>query len=180
MLVISYVGYYNWKYQTTGHLFQHRFKSENVETVSYLLTVVRYIHQNPVKAGMVDLVDEWKWSSCLGYYKQEVYPKYLLDCNYILHLFSSDPFTAQERFKEFNKKANHDQCLEEHVKKKLTDEEAREIIKGLLGTNNIAQVKSLPREPRNNILRQVKEIDGLSQRQIARILGVSPNLVFKA
>jgi len=57
---ISYAKYYNWKYITTGHLFQDRFKSENVETTSYFLTVVRYIHQNPVKAGIVNRVDEWK------------------------------------------------------------------------------------------------------------------------
>ena len=49
---VSFVWYYNEKYRTTGHLFQGRFKSENVETYRYLFTVIRYIHQNPVKAGM--------------------------------------------------------------------------------------------------------------------------------
>lgn len=177
---VSFVGYYNWKYQTTGQLFQDRFKSENVETTSYLITVVRYIHQNPVKAGMVEHVDEWKWSSCLGYYNQEVYPKYLLDREFILCLFSSDTITALDRFKEYNEKANHDQCLEDYVKKRITDDEARKMIKGLLGTIEIAQVKSLPREHRDRILRKVKRVEGISQRQAARILGVSPNLVFKA
>jgi len=179
-LGVSYVGFYNWKYQTIGHLFQDRFKSEKVENDSYLLTVVRYIHQNPVKAGMVDHVDEWKWSSCLGYYNEEGNPKYLLDREFILRLFSTDTTIALNRFKEFNEKVTHDQCLDDYVKKRLTDDEARKIIKKLLGATEIAQVKSLPREPKNNILRQVKRIDGISQRQIARILGVSPNLVFKA
>ena len=50
---VSYARYYNRKYRTTGHLFQDRFRSENVEERAYFLTVVRYIHQNPVKAGMV-------------------------------------------------------------------------------------------------------------------------------
>ncbi|MEI2400828.1 transposase, partial [Paenibacillus phytohabitans] len=40
---VSYAGYYNWKYRTTGHLFQDRFRSENVEDQAYLKTVVRYI-----------------------------------------------------------------------------------------------------------------------------------------
>ena len=65
---VSYVQYYHQKYFTTGHLFQDRFKSENVETRQYFLTVTRYIHQNPVKAKIVQHVDEWKWSSCLTYY----------------------------------------------------------------------------------------------------------------
>lgn len=65
-LGVSYVGFYNWKYQTIGHLFQDRFKSEKVENESYLLTVVRYIHQNPVKAGMVNRVDEWNGAVAWG------------------------------------------------------------------------------------------------------------------
>lgn len=57
---VSFVWYYNGKYNTNGHLFQDRFKSEKVESDQYLLTVIRYIHQNPVKAGIVKSVDEWK------------------------------------------------------------------------------------------------------------------------
>ena len=48
----SYVYWYNWKYNRTGHLFQDHFKSEPVEDDTYLLTVLRYIHQNPLKAGI--------------------------------------------------------------------------------------------------------------------------------
>jgi len=44
----SYVYWYNWKYYRRGHLFQDRFKSEPVEDDVYFLTVLRYIHQNPV------------------------------------------------------------------------------------------------------------------------------------
>lgn len=59
----NYVFWYNKKYSRTGHLFQERFKSENVETSSYLRTVVRYIHQNPVKAGLASSVFQCKWTS---------------------------------------------------------------------------------------------------------------------
>ena len=48
----SYVYWYNLKYRRCGHLFQDRFISEAVETDPYLLTVIRYIHHNPVKAGI--------------------------------------------------------------------------------------------------------------------------------
>lgn len=179
---VSFVWYYNWKYRTTGHLFQDRFKSENVETYKYLQTVIRYIHQNPVKAGIVNRADEWKWSSCLGYYGKNIYPKSMLDFDFILSLFSADLTIAKERFKEFNDKKNNDQCLEDRLyeRKKLTDEDARLEIKKFLGAIEVAQVKSLPKLKRNEILREVKIIDGISHRQLARILGVSPNLVFKA
>ena len=64
----SYAYYYNWKYERTGHVFQNRFKSESVEDDSYLKTVIRYIHQNPVKAGMVNKPEAYQWSSCHVYY----------------------------------------------------------------------------------------------------------------
>jgi REP element-mobilizing transposase RayT len=178
---VSYVSYYNWKYRTTGHLFQDRFKSENIENIRYLLTVVRYIHQNPVKAGMVKRVDEWRWSSCRQYYGTHDERRKLLDADYILGMFSGDNILARERFIEFNEMVNQDQCLDHHLdKRRLTDEEAREAINNLLNEIEIAQVKSLPGLQRNEILKKTKEIKGLSQRQTARILGVSKTLISKA
>lgn len=47
-IVVSYVAWYNRKYNRVGHLYQDRFKSEAVENDEYLLTVLRYIHQNPL------------------------------------------------------------------------------------------------------------------------------------
>lgn len=178
---ISYAKYYNWRYITTGHLFQDRFKSENVETTSYLLTVVRYIHQNPVKARIVNHAAEWKWSSCRGYYGQPVYPGNMLDCQLVLRKFSSNIFTARARFKEFNERKNKDKCLDELLnKRRLSDEQARLEIRKQLGMVEIAQVKSLPKLERNEMLKKVKGIDGLSLRQAARILGVSLSLVYRA
>lgn len=178
---VSFVSYYNWKYRTTGHLFQGRFKSESVENVDYLLTVTRYIHQNPVKAGIVNRVDDWRWSSCLGYYGQNYFPALLLDEGLILGMLSENQTIAKEKFKVFNEERNSDECLDEHIfRRRKTDEEAKLEIKQLLGPIEIPQVKSLSRLERNKILRKIKKIDGLSQRQAARILGLSANLIFKA
>lgn len=63
----SYVYWYNHKYDRIGNLFQDRFKSEPIETDSYFLTAIRYIHQNPVKAGIVSNIEEYKWSSYIEY-----------------------------------------------------------------------------------------------------------------
>jgi putative transposase len=56
----KYVMWYNKKYKRTGHLFQDRFKSEPVESDEYLLTVVRYIHQNLLTAKIGNEIDEFK------------------------------------------------------------------------------------------------------------------------
>ena len=62
-LGIRYAQWYNRKKERCGHVFQDRFKSETVETERYLLTVIRYIHQNPVKAGIVANAEDYPWSS---------------------------------------------------------------------------------------------------------------------
>lgn len=62
-LTVSYAGYFNRKYHRIGHLFHGRFKSILVEADEYLKQVSRYIHLNPVRAGLVDQPDDYRWSS---------------------------------------------------------------------------------------------------------------------
>ena len=62
-----YAVWYNKKYGRVGHLFQDRFKSENVEDDRYFLTVLRYIIRNPVNAGIEDEPGHYKWSSYRAY-----------------------------------------------------------------------------------------------------------------
>ena len=62
-LEVSYAQYFNKKYGRTGHFFQDRFKSEPCEDFSYFLTLLRYIHQNPIKAGITHFAEEYPWSS---------------------------------------------------------------------------------------------------------------------
>ncbi|WP_210366227.1 transposase [Bacillus sp. REN3] len=178
---VSYASYYNLKYQTTGHLFQDRFRSENVESVRYFKTVLRYIHQNPVKAGIIERVDEWRWSSCAGYYGKPYYPGGLLDQDPALRLFSENNNFAREQFREYNETPNEDECLNNRTgKRRLSDDEARQEIKKMLKGVEIAQVKSLPRHERVEVLKDLKTVEGLTQRQAARILGISASIIFRA
>ncbi len=63
----GFVGWYNRKYERVGHLFQSRYGSEVVETDAYLLMISRYVHQNPVKAGLARKVIDYPWSSIREY-----------------------------------------------------------------------------------------------------------------
>jgi len=177
---VSFVWHYNRKYKTTGHLFQDRFKSEKVESDEYLLTVIRYIHQNPVKAKMVRRAEDWKWSSCRSYYGKNYGLAEFLDGDLILGMFSEDKHKAIAKFKEFNEAENNDKCLDHEVTPRMTDEEARQEIIKHIDKIEIAQVKGLPKTSRDEVLRKVKGIKGVTQRQAARILGVSASLIFKA
>jgi Transposase and inactivated derivatives len=60
---VRYVGWFNLKYLRVGHLFQDRFRSEPVDTDSYLVTLLRYLWNNPVEAGLVERAEDYPWSS---------------------------------------------------------------------------------------------------------------------
>ena len=62
-LMTSHVRRYHCHYGTSGHVWQKRYKSFIVEKDEHLLTIVRYIEGNPVRAGLVASAKDWVWSS---------------------------------------------------------------------------------------------------------------------
>src|SRR6056297_72355 len=92
----SYVYWYNWKYERSGHLFQDRFKSEVVENKKYLLTVVRYIHQNPLNAGKVKNIKDYKWSS----YREYISKNRITDTDFVLDIINNNRKKAISMFEE--------------------------------------------------------------------------------
>ena len=86
----SYVYYYNHKYLRDGHLFKERFKSEPVNDMPYFTTLLRYIHQNPVKAGIVSEVKDYEYSSW-GEYSGQVEPAFqICDTQTVLKRISTN------------------------------------------------------------------------------------------
>jgi putative transposase len=63
----SYTQYFNRKHRKVGHLFQGRYKAIVCEKDEYLLTLVRYIHQNPVRAKLVRSINEYRYSGHSAY-----------------------------------------------------------------------------------------------------------------
>jgi len=62
-LLTSHVRRYHKHYGSSGHIWQGRFKSFPVQRDEHLITVLRYILQNPVRAGLASTAGEWLWSS---------------------------------------------------------------------------------------------------------------------
>lgn len=98
---VSYVHYFNKKYKRVGHLFQDRFMSEPVEDDNYLLALVRYIHQNPVKAGMVKSAGEYSWSSYNCYVNDNCCFLEFIQTDSVLCLISANKDTAKKLFEEY-------------------------------------------------------------------------------
>ncbi len=176
----SYAYWYNRKYARSGHVFQDRFKSENVEEDSYLLTVIRYIHQNPVKAGIVSNAEHYTWSSCQAYYGEKEYLPDLTETSLILDLFSEDNSQAIEIFRRFMAENDEVQCLDDNDGKYLTDNEAMKIITKLMNNQPVSSLSIMPKAERDLLLQKCKEVKGLSLRQIARLTGVGYQTVNRA
>jgi len=62
-VTIAHTRHYHYKYNTSGHVWQGRFKSPIVSADQYLLTLMRYVEQNPVRAGIVDHPGKYAFSS---------------------------------------------------------------------------------------------------------------------
>lgn len=171
----SYVYWYNAKYRRCGHLFQERFKSEVVETDRYFLTVLRYIHQNPIKANIVKTVTEFEWSS----YREYIERPGMVDIDFAFNYFSKDRLKATSLFIKFMNEDNDDQCLDIVEKVSLTDDEVRKHIRKL-GILNSSIFQQLDKDKRDYALNKLKKIEGISIRQIARITGISKSVVDRA
>ena len=101
-LLTGYAVVFNLKYRRHGHLFQNRYKSILCQEEPYLRELVRYIHLNPLRAGLVpDFggLDKYPWSghsALLGYVKRE-----WQSTEYVLGLFSETKSRAQKAYRAF-------------------------------------------------------------------------------
>lgn len=171
----SYVYWYNMKYDRCGHLFQDRFKSEVVETRAYFFTVLRYIHQNPLKAGLAGNVFDSKWTS-IGEY---LYQSTIVDTKFVLSLFSEDREQAVQLITSYMNETNDDICMEELMRVRLSDHDVIEYLRTLGITNN-STMQQMSKGERDTVLTMVMKLNGVSIRQISRITGFSKSVVQRA
>jgi len=179
---VSYSQYFNQKYERIGPLFQDRFRSENIETEGYILSCIRYIHNNPVKAGIVRDPKNYIWSSYsiyMGRHNDEVD---LVDTSFILNLLSHNESTAIERFIKYSNEDSKDIFIdyEENMDKKEIGENHNitEILnKYDMNINDFRNCRD--KNKRNAIINEIKENSKLSLRQIARITGISKDIIYR-
>ena len=165
---IKFVYWYNKKYKRIGPLFQDRFKSEEVESDGYFLTVLRYIHNNPLKAGIEKELRSYRWSS----YNEYIEDENICDTSFGLKYFSEDKKEAVKLFKEHHMKANDDKCLDLEEKIVIDDDEAIQIIKTIASIDKIDEVRNFENVNKEKIIKYMKT-QGCSIRQIERVTGIS-------
>lgn len=98
-ITFRYTRYVNRVYGKVGHLFQGRYKAIIVDGEPYLKELIRYVHLNPVRAGIVKLPELYYWSSHNVYLGNADLT--WIDTSYMLNRFGAQPEQAVVRYKNF-------------------------------------------------------------------------------
>jgi REP element-mobilizing transposase RayT len=171
-LTVGYALWHNNKYGRTGHLFQNRFLSEIIDSESYFLTLLRYIHHNPLKAGIVTNIKDYKWSSyneCLASY---TYNSKLLDTGIIKFYFINCI-----DFENYMNEVSNKEYEEKEQKQKVSDTALKYMIAEL---TDVDKLKKLPDQERNILIKEIYNRTGISVRRLEKLIGISKNKIERA
>jgi REP element-mobilizing transposase RayT len=172
---VTYAHYFNKKYERNGHLFQDRFRSEPVDDIAYFVILLRYIHQNPLKAGIVGHIDDYSWSSW-NEYKTEGNPKAFCSTRAVLSRIS------REELKELIsipvEGDEHILDIDTDGSRFVSDSDVKAFLLDSRGIANPLMVQSLEKTRRNEVLRSALSF-GTGIRQLSRLTGVSFGVIQK-
>ena len=162
-LLTGYARYFNVRTCHVGHVFQQRFYSEPIKSDEHLLATVRYIHLNPVKAGMA-LADEYAWSS----YREYIGEADVCDTELVLSMLG-----GADGFKELCCGGREYEAGFEGSMR-LSDSDVLRIAHAVardLGLENPAALKGADLPERNKGIAWMRSA-GLSIKQIERMTGI--------
>lgn len=164
----DYARYFNDKYEREGHLFQGRFKSEPINSNEHLIAAVRYIHLNPIKAGLAKDC-RYRWSSFESIRSRSGFcdHQFVLDC-----LGGIDSYLSIHNMD----KSDH-QFLDVESFSRSSTQRANAAY-DFFSPEELLSLKSAPKERKKYVLRILKEAN-ISLRQIERLTGISKTLVAK-
>ena len=97
----SFTHHFHKRYEAVGHVFQGRYGAVLCDREEYLLSLISYIHLNPVYSGLVEFPGQYPWSSHNVYMGASEFP--ILDCEFGLQLFAEDTDQARKEYVQFLK-----------------------------------------------------------------------------
>src|SRR5690554_1230680 len=172
---IRYSMYFNKKYARIGSLFQDRFRSEVINTENRFMTCARYIHNNPVKAGIVSQPQNYRWSSFRGYVGLTTDD--VLDKDFLLGLHQD----SSRELIRFTLAANDDRFLEYDQPDIAPEEDpvlqaVCSLVRDKFGLE-LQDVKRLERYKRREVISAIKASCDCSHRKLAKLLGISKDTI---
>ncbi len=170
----SYANWFRAKYKLTGSIFQGRYKSILVDKDSYALILSTYIHLNPLRAGMVENIDDYLFSSFPYYIGKSKQVITRLDTSLILNKFSSNIKEAQTLYEQF--------VIQNINLKNPIDKSYKNIALG--NDRFIERIKDkIKLLDKNREISHIKDIDSLSEDRIINVIAeqfnVEKNTIFE-
>ena len=160
---VAYVSYYNKRNERLGPLFHDRFRSEAVADAGYFINLLRYVHCNPVEAGIVEHPSQYQWSS---WHEYDGSIKANCVCDHTL------PFTGMswDEVCELVLNVSEKQSPQPRIsQRRLTDTEATEILQRICGEE---PVQNMPKERQKKVVENAYAA-GVGLRQLSRITKIS-------
>ncbi len=174
-LGVAYVSYFNKRRSRTGPLFEGRFRSEPVDECDYFITLLNYIHYNPVKAGMTSQPGWYKWSSWREYeLPDETYQRGLCEQNI--------PFKnlTRSQVQSIVLNAEEPKFFVSSVDKERVDNDKAEEILKILVPKGFAEIelKDLPKVIKLEMSNKAMEY-GITYSQLISLLGVGKSAIYR-
>lgn len=157
-----YTQRFNRKHKRDGALFRGRYRSIVIQADEYLTQIVKYIHNNPLKAKMVIKLEEYKWSSHLIYIKGKNLKSWL-DVTSVLSLFSLKKNLAIANYKEFMSYPLQDEVSQFYSKKNKASILGENVFKEWIKSNFIRRDNKAQLE-----IKEKRELQGEKMLQIIR------------
>jgi putative transposase len=176
-ITTSYAFYFNAKYERVGHVFQDRFRSEIIKNDSYLLSVIRYVHNNPEKANISNKED-YAWSSYREYIS--LVNSNLSEKREVLDIFSQDRKQSIEIFKDFSDQPEKGKFLDTSLNNGASKRDLFQYIEKFLKDNNINKKDLKDKKyinQRNNLIKNIVKDFNISKRVIAEETGINRETV---
>lgn len=158
----KYALFFNKKYGRVGTLFDDRYKSEVVEDENYFLNCFCYIHRNPVKAGMVDRVDDYEWSS----WKEYAGVGAVCSTGVLLDRYSL------ENLHEVVSQDRDGGMMEMDERRPLRDADVKVLLLELTGDDTVAGFQRLDKARRREVAADLIDA-GAMFKQVSRLTGMS-------
>ena len=171
-IATTYAQYFNRKHGRVGHLFQDRYRSEPIKSEEQLIQTLRYIHRNPVKAGICEKVEDYPLSS----YRQYVFNEWgIADIGFITKAYGISEVINYPQ--ELLEQVCMD--LDESVEKHVTNEGAKKIYEEISDIYGINKADILCASVRDSFVCELRN-RGLSVSQIAHLSGLKRTTILRA
>ena len=166
-ILTKYARWYNIKYGRSGALIANRYKSVPVEIDEYFLQLIRYVHQNPIKANIVTEIEKYNYSS----YQEYLTEADITDVDFVYSMISKNEFIKYHQ-------EMGDISFRVTDSRRKTDDEVYLYIKKQYGIENPKDISKMNKTERDRVLADLK--GKFSVRQLQRLTAVSRGVIAKA